>query len=564
MQKRLFTRQNTARVAVLWAAASAFSPAVYAAPPINMVAADTTPPVLQQILVVESNDVRLLFSEPVDVTTAQNPARFGTSGFVQAAGVSTNGRIVGLSIGPGPVTSLPLTISGIRDLAGNVMAPVVTNILLPDPTLELWFKLDEGKGGMAMDSSPHARHGLLSSTVTWTNGHTGTGLQFDKSATSPWGNVYLPSMTYGTQFSICFWFRCASNDGKVFQSIYSHGLATANSNVNIMITESSNTEPNRLRTVLLDADDSVKTAVSSLDVPLTGFPDNSWHFYVLTVKKGTGARVYLDGILRASNAALGGSPFTAANCFLGYYWSRPASRDFGGQLDDLRIHSRELDANEIAALKNLGPSASIASPTANTEVLSSEPILLKGSGADPEGSSLRYVWTDSTNGVIAEGATTTGRLTRAGTRKLTLVTFDAWGAHAESDRPLSVVADANTNGLPDAWEASYWPHGGCQSQSDDDDHDGHSNYQEWLAGTDPTNAASVLKWTHSVREGSRMTLDWTAQSGREYTILSSTNLGGIFTTATTVVATSDGPISYTNVVTANACFYRLEISSTAH
>ena len=527
-------------------------------------ATDTTPPTLQQILVLESNDVRMVFSEAVTPASAQNTSNYCQSGYVQAVGLSTNGRLVGLSMLPLGTNAVRLVISNICDLAGNVMAPVVTNVVYPDPALQLWLKMDEGSGSIAADSSSFKHDAAVETTVTWTNGYSGSGFKFNELATYPYSRAMTETFSYGSQFSISFWFKCAVNAGTVFQSIYSHGLATGRGNVNIMITDASNTEPNRLRTVFLDADDSPSTAINSLDVALTSFPDNTWHLYTLTVKSGTGARVYLDGVLRASNSSLGGSAFAPSSLlYLGYYWSKPAARCYDGYLDDLRVYNRELDVNEIAVLRNLNPSSTILAPSTNTTVMSSQSLLFQGSGVDPEGSPLRYVWADTTNSAIAEGSTTTGRIACAGQRTLKLITFDAWAGHAVSSRPLTVIADCNTNGLPDEWETCYWPTGGCGCATNDFDHDGHSNYMEWLAGTDPTDASSVLKWNHSAKSGSRMNLGWSAQSGKDYVVLSSTNIGGPFTTSTVVHASSTGPMFYTNNMTGTCGFYRLQLIAAA-
>lgn len=522
--------------------------------------ADTTPPALQQILVLASNDVRLVFSEAVSATSAQKPSNYGLSGQVQAAGLSSNGKMVGLSTIPMDGTPISLVISNISDLAGNIMPPVVTNITYPDPALELWLKMDETPGTTALDSSKSKMNATVESTA-WTNGHTGTGLKFDASAT--YSRVYGPSFSYGSQFSISFWFKCAANAGSVFQTLYSHGLATGRGNVNILITEASSAEPNRLRTVFMDADDSPSTSPSSLDVSLSGFPDNTWHLYTLTVKSGKGARVYLDGTLRASNSSLGGAAFTPSSClFLGYYWSKPVSRSYGGIMDDLRVYSRELDINEIAAIRNLNPSAAILAPSTNTTVMSSQSLVFQGTGTDPEGATLRYVWADTTNSMIAEGSTTTGRIVNAGQRALKLFTFDAWGAHAESSRALTVIADDNSNGLPDTWESLYWSQGGCGYATNDSDNDGQSNYLEWLAGTDPTNADSVLKLSHAQTQEHGIRLGWTAETGKDYVVLSSTNLCGPFTTSTPIRVNSRGTIYYTNNITGPCGFYRLQLTST--
>ena len=52
--------------------------------------------------------------------------------------------------------------------------------------------------------------------------------------------------------------------------------------------------------------------------------------------------------------------------------------------------------------------------------------------------------------------------------------------------------DADTNGIPDAWEITRFGGIGIQGASagDDDDHDGVSNIQEYIAGTDPSDNES--------------------------------------------------------------------------
>ena len=89
-------------------------------------------------------------------------------------------------------------------------------------------------------------------------------------------------------------------------------------------------------------------------------------------------------------------------------------------------------------------------------------------------------------------------------------------------------ADANGNGLPDLWELLYFgstnaPNGGPQ---DDWDGDGMSNLAEYVAGTCPTNAASVLRIDAVMLAGTpgQFTLRWPSVAGRSYSIRTSTNL----------------------------------------
>jgi hypothetical protein len=83
--------------------------------------------------------------------------------------------------------------------------------------------------------------------------------------------------------------------------------------------------------------------------------------------------------------------------------------------------------------------------------------------------------------------------------------------------------DQNFDGLPDDWQAMYWP-GGAPAPNVDSDGDGASNASEFLAGTDPTNAESVLKtWLTRGPLGRR--LNWSTQPGFIYQVETSENFG---------------------------------------
>jgi hypothetical protein len=89
-------------------------------------------------------------------------------------------------------------------------------------------------------------------------------------------------------------------------------------------------------------------------------------------------------------------------------------------------------------------------------------------------------------------------------------------------------ADANGNGLPDLWEIYYFGTTNAVNGGPDDDwdHDWMSNLAEYLAGTCPTNAASVLRLTEPLlnRTSGTMQLSWPSVGGRMYTIQTATNL----------------------------------------
>ena len=64
------------------------------------------------------------------------------------------------------------------------------------------------------------------------------------------------------------------------------------------------------------------------------------------------------------------------------------------------------------------------------------------------------------------------------------------GSGSITSAPAILFIDANGNGIPDAWELAYFGH--LVSGSGDSDGDGVSDLQEYLDGTNPTNALSAL------------------------------------------------------------------------
>jgi hypothetical protein len=86
--------------------------------------------------------------------------------------------------------------------------------------------------------------------------------------------------------------------------------------------------------------------------------------------------------------------------------------------------------------------------------------------------------------------------------------------------------DANGNGLPDAWEASY----GVTDAQADNDGDGQNNFAEYIARTNPTNASSFLRIIEAKRgSDGRITVTWSSMGGVRYRIQSADRIGGEFT-----------------------------------
>lgn len=152
---------------------------------------------------------------------------------------------------------------------------------------------------------------------------------------------------------------------------------------------------------------------------------------------------------------------------------------------------------------------------------------------------------------------------------------------------LTLGVDSDKDGLPDAWEESQLHQGGIAPGPDgwdlslidkagDFDHDGVSNYAEYLAGTYAADASSTIDLKIKEKLATAARLEFYAIRGRSYTLQSSPDLktwtAADFslsapdavpagTSQSTLTATTTGVTSiYTATsTTAGAAWYRLQI-----
>lgn len=116
--------------------------------------------------------------------------------------------------------------------------------------------------------------------------------------------------------------------------------------------------------------------------------------------------------------------------------------------------------------------------------------------------------------------------------------------------------------MSDAWEMDHFGSttsviGGAWA---DYDGDGLCNFFESQAGTDPTNAASVLAVAGiSPSDGSDTVLSWRSVSGRFYRVSSATNMGAGLTNVTAEGVRARPPMNTrtVDVGAARTRFYRV-------
>jgi hypothetical protein len=95
----------------------------------------------------------------------------------------------------------------------------------------------------------------------------------------------------------------------------------------------------------------------------------------------------------------------------------------------------------------------------------------------------------------------------------------------------------------------------------DADNDGMNNWQEWIAGTVPTNASSALRLLPPSIGASGILLTWQSVTNRTYSLECSTNLAtqSAFSSVASNIVGQAGTTTYTDSTKAGSSFYRVRV-----
>ena len=157
--------------------------------------------------------------------------------------------------------------------------------------------------------------------------------------------------------------------------------------------------------------------------------------------------------------------------------------------------------------------------------------------------------------------TVTQRIQRVLTNADIIPDLQGW-VHNGRRLNLQRIVDTDGNGLPDWWELEYFGHLTGTDPNADPDHDGMSNLAEWIAGTNPTNAASSLRLTLvSATNASGTVVSWSSVAGKNYWLERSTNLPTGFSTISTNIAATAPTNTFTDtaILPGSTRFYRVGV-----
>ena len=262
-------------------------------------------------------------------------------------------------------------------------------------------------------------------------------------------------------------------------------------------------------------------------------PANQWTHVAVTLQGGAIGRLYVNGSLAASNSiTLRPSLFNPTVNYLGEsQWSGDAL--FGGRLDDFQIYNRALSDFEIANLANPAMDSD-----GDGHPDSVETTVDSDSDGTPD-----YQDLDSDNDGMPDSTETFADTDGDGT-------------------PNIHDPDSDGDSLPDGWEVTYGLNPLNATDADADlDGDGQSNLAEYLAGTQPNNAADYFRQT--VNAGMPMTVTVAGVAGRTYILWRSDKLTDTWSAVlTNGPVASNGPLLLADPAPPGAgAFYRTSVST---
>ena len=238
-----------------------------------------------------------------------------------------------------------------RKLAVFSLCALVASIMVTpivearDPTLVGWWKCDEGEGTTARDSSGYGNDGVFTGAPQWVTGHFRGGLAFNGSSDClVCGND--PSLDL-TTWTISFWLNAAEN--KNYNGFVIKGLDAAENYEVLGFADGSFHFPIMFAG---GARTYVNTATGLIVV-------GEWAHFAYLYDPSIGRQFYKDGSLVFDDAQTGTpqastDPLVIAN-------ERPLARYTHGTMDDVRIYSRALTAEELAdVMSGKGPNTELA------------------------------------------------------------------------------------------------------------------------------------------------------------------------------------------------------------
>ena len=210
----------------------------------------------------------------------------------------------------------------------------------PETCIGMWL-FDEGKGDVAEDSSRNGNDGTLENGPKWVDGKFGKALSFG--GVDDFVGGTNPIINTADPFTVAGWVKLST-----FVSTDRGNIIVGNYNgqwKGYYLNVKSNGRPNLC--VGRQSDTTVKEATSPDAITL-----NAW-YYIVGVYDGTGPKVYVNGVLKNSQAYSPVEPETANTRIGGGQWNPPRAQ-VTGLIDEVAIFNVALTEGDIKNVMKRG------------------------------------------------------------------------------------------------------------------------------------------------------------------------------------------------------------------
>lgn len=222
-------------------------------------------------------------------------------------------------------------------LSGEAKVTVIAEPAAPLPERLAVYKFDETSGALAVDSSDSGNDANVKGTVAWAAGKTGNAVSLNGKDSY----VQLPAgiVSRAQQLTVSGWVK--ANSLSDYVRIFDFGSGT---NEYMFLTPKAG---NRMLFAITNQGNG-QGQEQTIDAPV--LPTGVWKHVAVTLSGSTGI-LYVDGKEVGRNTNLTLNPTSLGqtkNNFIGK--SQYPDPYFNGLVDDFRIYSRALNANEVAGL----------------------------------------------------------------------------------------------------------------------------------------------------------------------------------------------------------------------
>ncbi len=296
---------------------------------------------------------------------------------ISSIAISVDGTFFGLAAGTSTWTynlntaailngthTITAEVWDVNGASATASVPVVTSHL----GMMAWWKLNQGSGSTAYDSSGMGDIGILTGGYSWglsPPGGDGGSIQFDGASGYLDGTEQFVAPQV---FTLDMVFKTTTTAGGVLMSL--NGTGGQSPYALVCMSQ----QGNLILGVTLGGENGIWSS--------PGYNDGVWHQVQATLAPD-GAKIYIDGVLQGSNAAITSLQTPDANSEYwglsfgsvgGGYWNACSSSHFAGSISDARVYSYETNVYELVP-STVPPQITISSPVANATVSGNISIL---------------------------------------------------------------------------------------------------------------------------------------------------------------------------------------------